>query len=73
MPGPNTNVFGGVPTGVANAHEDAIKIAIKTALGEAPTWEANAIPTGHNHALDAVLLMNCVSTTAKTKSTAVMR
>ena len=40
--------------------------------GEAPTWAAKAMPTGQRSALEAVLLMNCVRTTARMKSTAVM-
>ena len=73
LPGPSTRVFGGVPTGVANAQEDAIRIAMRTALGEAPTWVARAIPTGQSRALEAVLLMNWVRMTARMKRTAVMR
>ena len=50
-----------------------MRIAISTALGDAPTCAARAMPTGQRSALDAVLLMNWVSTTARAKSTAVMR
>lgn len=52
--------------------EDAIRIAMRTARGDAPTWAAKAMPTGQRSALEAVLLMNCVRTTARMKSTAVM-
>ena len=72
LPGPRTRVFGGVPTGLAKAQEDAIRIAMRTARGDAPTWAAKAMPTGQRSALEAVLLMNCVRTTARMKSTAVM-
>ena len=72
LPGPRTRVFGGVPTGLAKAQEDAIRIAMTTARGDAPTWAAKAMPTGQRSALEAVLLMNCVRTTARMKSTAVM-
>ena len=59
-PGPNTSVFGGVPTGVANAQEAATAIAIITACGLAPIPFAIAIAIGANNAQDAVLDMNCV-------------
>ncbi len=59
-PGPSTRVFGGVPTGVANAQDAATAIAIRTAFGSAPRFWEIAKPIGHSSAEDAVLDMNWV-------------
>ena len=53
-------MFGGVPTGVANAQDAATAIAIKTACGSAPMFFAIEIPIGQSRAAEAVLDMNCV-------------
>ena len=58
-------MFGGVATGVANAAEAAIAIAIKTAFGSACKDYAIEMPNGANRAAVAVLFMNCVRTLLK--------
>src|SRR5574344_1083631 len=70
-PGPSTRVFGGVPTGDANAQEAATAIAINTARGSAPRFLAIAIPIGHSRAADAVLDMNWVRPQDRMNRTAV--
>ena len=64
-------MFGGVPTGDANAQDAATAIAINTAFGSAPSCLEIATPIGHSRAADAVLDINCVKPQERMKRIAV--
>ena len=53
-------MFGGVATGVVNAQDAAIPIAMTTGYGETPTVSAIEIAIGASRAAAAVFDMNCV-------------
>ena len=53
-------MFGGVATGVVNAQDAAMPIAMMTGYGEAPMDSAIEMPIGASSAAAAVFDMNCV-------------